>query len=196
MQDWKGNRTFLNQNKKNKYESREKDDFYATHPDSVKAFLKCYGPLSHKVYECACGEGHISKVLENLNYEVMSTDLVNRGYGTQCDFFVMCKTDVAERDIITNPPYRLATEFCKHALEIVDSGHSVIMYLPLTFLESKERYQLFLQWPLHSIYVHSSRQGCGKGGGEFVNGGARAYAWFVWKENYKGESILKWIPPF
>lgn len=37
--------------------------------------------FSNKVWECACGEGHLSKVLKNRGYEVLSTDLIDRGYG-------------------------------------------------------------------------------------------------------------------
>ena len=42
------------------------------------------------VWECACGEGHISKVLESHGYNVVSTDLVYRGYGrlNPCDFLL------------------------------------------------------------------------------------------------------------
>ena len=64
---------------------RERDDYYATHPETVEALLeqlkKDDVKLNNNIWEPACGEGHISKVLENHGYNVFSTDLVDRGYG-------------------------------------------------------------------------------------------------------------------
>lgn len=43
---------------------REENDYYATEPKAVEELLKVES-FSPCVWECACGEGHISKVLEN-----------------------------------------------------------------------------------------------------------------------------------
>ena len=64
---------------------REKDDFYATHPKTTMTFLDAFGlELDGKsILEPACGSGHISRVL--CHYfpisDIVSTDLVDRGYG-------------------------------------------------------------------------------------------------------------------
>ena len=47
-------------------------------------------------------------------------------------------------DILTNPPYKLAKEFVEHALEVVEDGYYVVMFLKLTFLEGKARKELFI----------------------------------------------------
>lgn len=53
------------------------------------------------VWECACGEGHISKVLESHGYDVVSTDLVYRGYGrlNPCDFLLENVVDFTPDDL-------------------------------------------------------------------------------------------------
>ena len=41
------------------------------------------------IYEPCCGQGHISKVLIENGYNVFSSDLVDRGYGTPRIDFLM-----------------------------------------------------------------------------------------------------------
>lgn len=66
---------------------REKDDYYATEPKAVRVLLN-EEKFAQEIWEPACGEGHISKVLEADGYRVLSTDLVYRGYGDGgVDFF-------------------------------------------------------------------------------------------------------------
>ena len=71
------------------------------------------------------------------------------------------------------------------------------MFLKVTFLEGKERKNLFLAFPPKVIYVSSSRILCAKNGDfqKMKDGGgsAVAYAWYVWEKGYKGETIIKWI---
>lgn len=60
---------------------RAEHDYYATDPKAVELLLEME-TFSDKIWECACGEGHISKILGQNGYEVLSTDLIDRGYGT------------------------------------------------------------------------------------------------------------------
>lgn len=61
--------------------SRAENDYYATDPRAVELLLE-KEEFSNNIWECACGEGHISKALKQNGYEVLSTDLIDRGYGT------------------------------------------------------------------------------------------------------------------
>ena len=124
---------------------REFNDFYATDPDAVEELLKVQS-FSNRVWECACGTGHISNVLISHGYDVFSTDLIDRGYGEQMDFL---KNDIKswDGDIITNPPYKLALDFVKKACDVITDGHKVAMFLKLTFLETKSRKEFFAHTP-------------------------------------------------
>ena len=65
---------------------RQKDDFYSTDPKALDLFYPKFS-LHHKVWECACGDGSLSKWLESRGHGVLSSDLVDRGYGdTGIDF--------------------------------------------------------------------------------------------------------------
>ena len=181
---------------------REINDFYATEPRAVELLLEQEN-FSHKIWEPACGMGHISEVLKQNGYEVLSTDLIDRGYGEarSLDFLNIKKETIDElntfhnQDIVTNPPYKYALEFVLKALELVDEGNKVAMFLKLQFLEGKKRRELlFDKYPPKIIYVSSARLNCAKNGDfDSYGSSAIAYAWFVWEKSYKGDTIIKWI---
>ena len=110
-------------------EERETNDYYATEPKATKMLLEKEA-FNKDIYECACGEGHISKILEEYGYNVKSTDLIDRGYGIGGIDFLK-ETQFFDGDIITNPPYKLSLEFVEHALEIIPTGNKVAMFLKI-----------------------------------------------------------------
>lgn len=124
-------------------ENRETFDYYATEPKAVEMLLELerFAPL---IWEPACGEGHISKVLQAHDYEVISTDLVYRGFGNPEPLDFLKETlDGFEGDIITNPPYSVGLEFVQRALESVRPGGKVAMFLKVQFLEGQKRGHFF-----------------------------------------------------
>ena len=198
--DWNGNKNSIFKTlgaSNHTDKAREENDYYATEPKAVELLLE-NEKFSDYVWECACGEGHMSEVLWNAGYTVTSTDLIDRGYGLQTDRVdFLEETKPFNGDIITNPPYKYATEFIYKALEAIPNGNKVAMFLKIQFLEGKARKKLFEQYPPKVVYVSSSRLLCAKnarfddmkaGGGSAV-----AYAWFVWEKGYNGDTIVKWI---
>ena len=185
-------------------EEREEDDFYATHPLTVDQFVirfqKDTSLLNNAIiWECACGQGHMSKVLEEKGFKVYSTDLIDRGYGFSPVNFLGTGFEKPVmpnniNTIMTNPPYSLATDFVKTAIRLVPDNGLVIMYLRVLFLEGKARRLLFEEFPPKYIYVHSERQGCAKGGDfEKYPGSAMCFAWFIWQKGSTSEPILRWL---
>lgn len=120
MNDWTGNAKsiYTTLGASNHTESeREVNDFYATDPRAMELLLDME-QFSPKIWECACGVGHLSEVLKQRGYDVYSTDLIDRGYGVGNIDFLNCQ-DMFDGDIITNPPYKYGKEFVEHALELV-----------------------------------------------------------------------------
>ncbi len=204
MKDWTGNNksiytTLGASNHTDK--QRETHDYYATEPKAVELLLQLEN-FSPYVWECACGEGHLSEVLKAHGHNVKSSDVVDRGYpGTEIiDFLKIKKEDIKHdfsRDIITNPPYKYAKEFVEHALDVSMDSTKVAMFLKVQFLEGKARKELFEKYPPKKIYVSSSRLLCAKNGdfeGMRKGGGsAVAYAWFIWEKGYTGDTIVRWF---
>lgn len=195
--DWVGNKqsAFTCNGASNHSEGeREANDFYATEPKALELLLNLE-TFKKEVWECACGAGHLSKVLADNGKDVLSSDLFDRGYpGTQIiDFLKIGGGTPNTRDIITNPPYKYAREFAEHALDISADGTKVAMFLKLTFLESKARRELFRKYPPKTVWVSSSRLRCGKNGRFDWGQTAVAYAWYIWVKGYEGDTIVKWF---
>lgn len=176
-------------------QEREVNDYYATDPKVAELLcdLIQFYPI---VWECACGEGHLAKVLEKRGYIVKATDLIDRGYGKGgIDFLKYDKPFCG--DIITNPPYKYAQEFVEKALSLVSEGRYVVMFLRLSFLEGKKRKKWFETSPPLYVYVSSSRVNCAKNGNfqELAKkgGSVLAYAWFIWRKGYTGETTVRWF---
>lgn len=171
---------------------REENDFYATEQKAAELLLDVVPELNN-IWECACGQGHLAKVFGNVDKLGKATDLIDRGYGATEDF-LQSKEPYHNGDIVTNPPYKYAKEFVEKALELVDVGRYVCMFLKVLFLESRSRKELFIKFPPKVIYVSSSRINCAKNGDfDTYTSSAIAYAWYVWQKGYNGESVIKWI---
>lgn len=161
--DWTGNRNSVFKTlgaSNHTKEDREHNDFYATDPLAID-LLKKKIDLPKQILEPACGEGHLSTRLEELGHDVKSYDLINRGYGEKKDFFSINEPPFEGNfAIVTNPPYKFATEFVIHALELVPNGSLVCMFLKTTFAESKGRYsKIFATTPPTGFY-NVSRGSC------------------------------------
>jgi hypothetical protein len=171
--------------------ARQKDDFYPTPARGIEALLSVES-FDGDIWEPACGDGAISKVLEANGYRVASTDLVDRGYGeTRIDFLM--EYSPRARNIITNPPFKLAVPFVRKAVEL--STGKVAMLLKIAFLEGIERSKLFSSTPLARVWVFSQRLAFvpGDGGRKLDGGGMMAFGWFVWEHGYTGKPTLGWI---
>lgn len=71
MKDWQGNKnsTYVMMGASNhSQKERQNEDYYATDPNALEIFLDKLQAdkivLHKEIWECACGEGHLSKVLE------------------------------------------------------------------------------------------------------------------------------------
>jgi len=132
---------------------REINDFYATEPKAAELLLE-QEEFAPTIWECACGQGHLSEVFKKHGHEVISTDLFYRGYGDPEPLDFLTETlDGFDGDIITNPPYKYALEFVQKALESVKPGRKVAMFLKLQFLEGKKRKGFYQQTPPNGLCI-------------------------------------------
>ena len=129
----------------------------------------------------------MSEVFKEAGLSTYSTDLVDRGYGDAhgVDFLMEQKSFAPW--IITNPPYKLANEFVKHAYKLQvenKQGEGFIFLLRLAFLEGQARYkEIFKDMPPSKVLVHTKRLTLIRGDHEesWYGSGKTAMAWFVWE---------------
>jgi hypothetical protein len=172
------------------YNGQERgDDFYPTPGWATEALLSVED-FAGTILEPACGDGAISKVLLAHGYEVVSSDLVDRGYGIRGDFLTL-KERVST--IVTNPPFTLAGEFIKKAKTL--TSRKFCFFLKIQFLEGVGRLEMFRdeKFPLARVHVFSSRVTLRKNGVEKGASGTMCFAWFVWDKKHQGPPTINWL---
>lgn len=138
---------------------REHHDYYATDPIAVDSLFSAIN-LPNAVWECACGEGHLSRRMIELGRSVYSSDIIDRGYGDVLDFLSQNYMPKNCKCIITNPPYKFALEFVLHSLELLPEGCMCAMFLKTTFLEGQKRYEKLFKNTPPTIYVAILKKDC------------------------------------
>jgi hypothetical protein len=170
---------------------REPDDFYPTPPCATEALL-AVERFEGAIWEPACGTGDMSRVLAAAGYEVISTDLIDRGFGQGGRDF-LCEWTPLAPNIVTNPPFKWAIQFVERSLQLTTG--KVALFLRLAFLEGQERGRWFPTTPLARVWIMSRRVPVMKGrlleAGE--KGGVLAFAWFVWEHGHVGSPELRFL---
>ena len=161
----------------NPRDGRADDDFYPTPPDATRALIAAEGARigllgGGAVWEPACGDGAMAAVLADAGFEVVASDLHDRGHGeTGVDFLAARAARAAA--IVTNPPFVLAEAFIRHALAL-DVDYLALL-LKATYWHAAGRAALWRAWQPAAVYPLTWRP-------DFIDGGAPTMdcAWVVW----------------
>jgi hypothetical protein len=171
-----------------------KDDLYETPPCAVRALLKVEEIPPGAIWEPCCGPGAIARTLRAAGHQVWATDLVDYGSPDQdahgIDFLMEHgSAPCFIGSILTNPPYKLADQFVRHALVLCPR---VYMLLRLAFLESERRSGILDNRWLRRVYVFRKclprMHRAGWNGRRATS--AVAYAWFCWRRDDPGPTEL------
>lgn len=130
------------------------NEFYPTPPEATRALLSVER-FEGGIWEPACGDGRIAKVLAEHGHAVIATDLHPYGYGESGLDFLATTTPRAKH-IVTNPPYGwgLADRFVIHALELTaKTGGKVAMLLNMASLARRQRTAWWRQNPPARLYA-------------------------------------------
>jgi|tagenome__1003787_1003787.scaffolds.fasta_scaffold19926686_1 hypothetical protein len=167
------------------------NDLYET-PEVATLALLAAEPLPSTILEPACGRGAISKVLRGAGHTVIENDIVDYGQGQDSvQDFLHVKPDWASEieAIVTNPPFRLAQPFIRHALTLCPR---VFLLLRLSFYESERRQDVLERSGLIRVHVFRNRLPMMHRDGWTGNRASSsvAYAWFVWQRGYIGKPVF------
>lgn len=154
-------------------------DAYFTPPEATLSLL-AIEPVPSRIWEPACGDGAISKLLLKAGHNVVSSDIHNYGFkGTLEANYLKCFDKTGVQGIITNPPFKLAQEFAEKAISEVPY---VALLLRTNFLESLTRLPFFRATPPARVWISARRLPMmhrhGWTGPEAPSN--TCFAWFVW----------------
>ena len=184
------------------------DDF-PTPPWATRALLSHVHPDmgGTLAWEPACGRRIMSDVLQERFKAVRASDVHDYGQGAEVGSFldgglgvgIAAPWNTPPDWIITNPPFRLATEFALRAFDVApDAG--VALLVRTSWLESASRFwQLFQRMPPSTIAIFCERVPMVQGRWDPEASTATSYSWVVWtppKENaHPLRTRFIWIPP-
>lgn len=169
------------------------------------------------IWDPASGSGTICSAFEGAGFDgrVYLSDVVDNVDRSQFLFApVFRSADFLELDrapapcsIVCNPPYSyrkgIAEAFVRHALKL--ATRRVCMLLPIKWLSSQARFQLFMQdHPPAEVLVLTQRPSMPPGdriglmGNRAFRGGMIDYCWIVWnvqEPTAPGQTRTVWLPP-
>ena len=168
---------------------RPEDDFFETPKVATCTMLNNINiPEDVILWECSCGHGKISKILEKVcPNQVLSTELNTDRYGVGGVDFLKDGADFKPQGrfwVVTNPPFKLANEFVRKAFEY--GAERVIFLLRFNYLESgKVREDILGNGHLLRVLLMKERLQMYPYGWTGKKGSAtQNHAWFIWDRNY------------
>ena len=172
------------------------NEFYPTPPEAVRALLSVEN-FDGSIWEPACGEGAIAKVLSAAGHEVISTDRYAYGFGEFGVDFLAAPAPRA-RHIVTNPPYGrgLADAFMLKALSFTrQTGGKLALLLNLSSLCHPSRTALWQRVNPSRIYAVDGvvcwpEKHYGPAPEAFTR---HRYCWVVWSPEHQGAPSFGWL---
>ena len=174
---------------------REENDHYVE-PEwcSFRLFEEEHFPAG--IYDPACGFGTIPKAAIKFGIEGIGSDLVDRGYDKawKNNYNFLSESIIGRiENIVTNPPFDLASNFALKALSL--AANKVAIIFPVARLNAAHHW--IKGTPLKTVWLMTPRPSMPPGyiiaRGEKPGGGKMDYCWLVWDQNYKGNPELKWL---
>ncbi len=146
--------------------NRHERDFYPTPSEVTQALLNwLHLPKDSVIWECACGDNDMVRVIRENGYECIGTDIKDGHDFLECS--VECDW------IITNPPFNMAEKFIKRAITL---GRPFAFLLKTQYWHSKRRLALFNQTPPYAVLPLTWRPDFTGQGNSLMD-----MCWVVWK---------------
>jgi len=174
---------------------REPDDFDPTPPEPTLALIAAEGDrLRHfpRIWEPAVGDGAMSRVLSDADFDVYGSDLIDRGCGAEIRSFYDFE-EAPSPCLVTNPPYKECNwrdgrgRWIWHALDVLNIEYMALL-LSWSWPGAGQHSALWASHPPARVYLMRWKiDFTGQGAPPMLNG------WFVWDRKWQGETILRML---
>lgn len=154
------------------------------------------------IVDPACGMGRIVEAAERFGHAALAVDLVKRR--DDCMYALDFTSSEWPREIffrtgweniVSNPPFKHAEAFVRHALAIVP--RKIAFLLPANWVQGDERSRWLEATPLAKVYFITPRPSMPPGAivaaGLKPGNGTTDFAWFVWDQAHKGPVTIGWL---
>ena len=155
------------------------NDFVRT-PSIITDILLQHEVFEGNILEPCCGDGAISDILKNHDYNVISSDKFDYGYGEIKNLFQICKQ---HDNIITNPPFTHQQDVKKHLLRLTKKKLALLWYVKNLGNEIETKTSKHLK----CIYLFTQKIQWKETKLGWL------FGWYVWDKEYEGDIIIKKI---
>lgn len=130
---------------------RQARDWYPTPVEVTRALARRHGFGGVAVWEPCCGDNAMADVLAGAGARVVSSDIAPLVEGAETlDFLAATGLPTGVTAIVTNPPFKLAAQFIRHALSLRPRFCAIL--LKSTFWHAVTRRGLYDAHP--PSYIH------------------------------------------
>jgi hypothetical protein len=181
---------------------RKERDFYPTQPWVTEALCQAVEFDNRGIlWEPACGDGRMAKVLDRWHAAVVSSDIADYGYGeTGIDFLDPSSFAWLQNlrvgkiaAIVTNPPFDYAVSFILRALELTREARGKVAIVQRHEFDAPRSNHSLFQAPIPfaaKLILHNRPRWSDddKASPRFP------YAWYLWDWRHRGPPILRYLP--
>jgi hypothetical protein len=179
---------------------RKARDFYPTEPWVTEALCRDVEFDNRGIlWEPACGDGRMAKVLDRWHAAVIASDIADYGYGEPGHDFLsigavhwLGETHAGRiAAIVTNPPFDLAVQFIQRALELTKASQGKVAILQRHEFDAPASNRPLFRSPFAAKLILHKRP-------RWVDGPDAAsprfpYAWYLWDWAHQGPPELRWL---
>lgn len=174
---------------------REKDEFYPTPPEPIRALLHAELPRLQDfsvVWDASAGDGALVREMESVGLNVVGSDLIDRGGGFQIKSFYDFDVPLS-RCSVQNPPFDQCgwgngrARWLRHALETLNLEYMALL-MNWSWPGAGGLAGFWAQHPPARVYLMRWKiDFTGQGAPPMLN------AWFVWDAAWRGETALRML---
>lgn len=169
--------------------ARAPSDFYPT-GEPLAEPLPRLEALGDVVWEPACGDGRLARVLAQHGIRVIASDVLAWGFGIEGRDFLRCRRLLAPV-IVTNPPFSLWREFAEHGLQL---GASKVVLLGRLLLQEGAGIGSLFDRHLVRVWVARRRVNLAPEGALDKGHNTKlAFAWYVLQPDKPAELAGSWV---
>lgn len=166
---------------------RSDRDFYPTPPDATTALMLAHDLSETVVWEPACGNGSMARVIANHCKRVYCSDIEPQMEADRLDFLTVEAMPDGSEAIITNPPFAIAEAFIEHAFRLQPRFFALL--LKSQFWHAAKRLAVFEAWPPSIVHPLTWRP-------DFLGIGSSVLdvAWTVWEADAPPLGKTRFLP--
>lgn len=197
--------------------ARHPEDFYVE-PSWCSERLFATVNFEGTVVDPSCGSGRIvraarqhrekaSKIGDNRITKVLGYDIVKRCKECNDETEDFLQSDYETDNIVSNPPFGLcnkATKTSRHTEHfqyikraLATAEKKIALLLPIGWMTGADKGRYLKTTPLEQVIILAPRPSMPPGpvieAGIEPGGGEVDFAWYIWRQGYKGKPVLEWM---